>query len=329
MKKSFVFVVLFGSLAGSVSAQVMLRGNLYTGITADIPYDGEESIGLKNREKGNTVMDVSAAALLGEGAYGVKLDTTFSYLRPDITFTPKGMYGWTELFDRQIRLSLGKISDGVWVTSLDNDYTFDEIAGARVECRTPLEGLSVGMAFDAGDYTVENFAKQLIFGGSYVSAIFNIVGAYDFGSNTRALFGFNFTGIDDLTTAGIELRFTDIALWEQYGELAIDEEAAYRIIRPLTVSLHMAQKVYGKAGSDMGLAFRPGLAYKLTRTLTGSLEVEVNSDDVFKTSNLALTPCIEYQLPGSGILYLQYDLTLAALKEPSHAIGLGLEIKSF
>jgi hypothetical protein len=329
MKKRFVFVVVLGSLAGSVSAQVTLRGNLYTGITADIPYDGEESIGLKNREKGNTTMDVSAAALLGEGTYGVKLDTTFIYNRPDIAFTPKGMYGWAELFDRQIRLSLGRISDGVWVTSLDNEYTFDEIAGARVEYRTPLEGLSVGMAFDAGDYTFENFAKQLIFGGSYVSAIFNTVVAYDFGSNTRALFGFNFTGIDDLTTAGIELRVTDIALWEKYGELAMDEEAAYRIIRPLTVSLHVAQKVYGKADSDMALAFRPGLAYKVTQTLTGSLDVEVNSDDVFKTSNLVVTPCIEYQLPGSGILYLQYDLTLAKLKEPSHTIGFGLEIKSF
>jgi hypothetical protein len=329
MKKRFIFVVLIGSLAGSISAQVMLRGNLYTGIAADIPYGGEESIGLKNRETGNTMMDVSAAALLGEGAYGVKLDTTFSYLRPDIAFTPKGIYGWAELFDRHLRLSMGRISDEVWVTSLDNEYTFDEIAGARVEWRTPLEGLSVGMAFDAGDYTLENFAKQLIFGGSYVSGICNTVVAYDFGSNTRALFGFNFTGIDDLTAAGIELRVTDIALWEEYGELALDEEAAYRIIRPLTVSLHMAQKVYGKADSDMGLAFRPGLAYRFTQTLTGSLEVEVNSDDVFKTSNLAVTPCIEYQLPGSGILYLQYDLTLAELKEPSHTIGFGLEIKSF
>jgi hypothetical protein len=329
MKKRFVFVVLFGSLVGILSAQVMLRGNLYTGLTADIPYDGEESIGLKNREKGNIVMDVSVAALLREGAYGVKLDTTFSYIRPDIAFTPKGIYGWAELFDRQIRLSLGKISDGVWVTSMDNEYTFDEIAGARVEYRTPLEGLSVGMAFDAGDYTFENFAKQLIFGGSYVSAIFNTVAAYDFGSNTRALFGFNFTGIDDLTTAGIELRVTDIALWKKYGELAIDEEVAYRIIRPLTVSLHLGQTAYGKAGSDVGLAFRPGIAYKITQALTGSLDVEVNSNDVFKTSNLVVTPCIEYQLPGSGIFYLQYDLALAKLKEPSHTIGLGFEIKSF
>jgi hypothetical protein len=57
--------------------------------------------------------------------------------------------------------------------------------------------------------------------------------------------------------------------------------------------------------------------------------VEVNSDDVFKTSNLVITPCIEYQLPGSGLLYLQYDLAVAKFKEMSHTIGLGFEIKSF
>jgi hypothetical protein len=329
MKKRIALVVLLSSIVGGVFAQVMLRGDVYTGIAADIPYNGKESIGLKNREKGGSMMDLSATALLGNGSYGVKLDTTFSYVRPDLSFTPKGMYGWAELFNNKIRLSMGKISDGVWVTGLDNAYVFDEVTGARVEWRTPLEGLSVGMAFDAGDYTFEKFAKQLIFGGSYVSAIFNTVLAYDFGSNTQALFGFSFTGIDDLTVAGIELRLTDLALWKTLGALAIDEEVAYRIMRPLTVSLHLAQKVYGDANSDISLAFRPGIAYRFTPAVTVSLEVEVNSDDVFKTTNLVATPCIEYQLPGSGLLYLQYDLAVAKFKEMSHTIGLGFEVRSF
>jgi hypothetical protein len=332
MKKCFICAALFSILSGGVFAQVSLGGNLYTGVAVDIPYEGEESIGVKHRDpkKGNTSMDLSVTALLGKGTYGAKLDTTFGLIQPtEISFTPKGIFGWANLFNNQIRFSVGKISDGVWVTSLDNEYTFDEVSGARVEYRTPLKGLSVGMAVDAGDYTFEKFAKQLIFGGSYVSTLFNTVFAYDFGSNTRTLFGFNFTGIDDLTTAGIELQASDLALWDKTGAVVIDEEVAYRIIRPLTVSLHLTQSLYGSPDKDIGLAFKPGIAYRIIQALTGSLEVEVNTDDAFKTMNMVVTPCLEYRLPGAGLLYLQYDLTVAEFKKPSHTIGLGFEIKAF
>jgi hypothetical protein len=240
-----------------------------------------------------------------------------------------GIYGWVNFLDNQIRLSIGDISDGVWVTSLDNEYNFDEVNGLRVEFRTPLKGLSVGVAVDAEDYTFDKFAKHFVFGGSYVSALFNGVFAYDLGNNTRTLFGFNFTGIDDLTTAGIEFSANDLALWDKVGSMVIDEEAAYRIIRPLTVSLHLTQKFRGNPDEDAGFGFRPGIAYRITRALTGSLELEVNTEDAFKTSNLVLTPCLEYSLPGPGLLYLQYDLKVAEFKKPSHTIGFGFEIKSF
>jgi hypothetical protein len=328
MKKCFICAALFSILSGGVFAQVSLGGNLYTGVAVDIPYEGEESIGLYNRESEakNSYMDLYLTALFGKGLYGAKLDTNFNF--PPQNFTVKGIYGWANLFNDRIRLSIGGISDGVWVTSLDNEWTFDEVNGARIEYRTPLKGLSVGMAVDAGDYTFEKFAKQLIFGGSYVSTLFNAVFAYDFGSNTRTLFGFNFTGIDDLTTAGIELQATDLALWDKTGSIVVDEELAYRIIRPLTVSLHLTQR-YGSQDKDLGLAFRPGIAYRFIPALTGSLEVEVNTPDGFKTQNLVVTPCLEYRLPGAGLLYLQYDLTITEFKKPSHLIELGFEIKAF
>jgi hypothetical protein len=328
MKKCFMYVALLSILSGGAFAQVSLGGNLFAGVAVDIPYEGEESIGLYNRENEakNSYMDLYVNALFGKGLYGAKLDTNFT--TPD-SFTVKGIYGWANLFNSQIRLSVGRISDGVWVTSLDNEYTFDEVTGARIEYRTPLKGLSVGIALDAGDYTFEKFAKQLIFGGSYVSALFNTVFAYDLGSNARTLFGFNFTGIDNLTTAGIELQASDLALWDKMGAVVIDEEVAYRIIRPLTVSLHLTQKFYGSKDEELGLAFRPGIAYRIIQALTGSLELEVNTEDAFKTSNLVITPCLEYRLPGAGMLYLQYDLTLTEFTKPSHLIGLGFEIKAF
>jgi hypothetical protein len=333
MKKIFAFLILFCVLSGAVFAQVTFGGDVFTGITFEAPYDGDESFNVRNREKGNTTLDL--AATVNKEGYGAKLDTTFIYLpqasiqKPTDYFRLNGIYGWVNLFENQLRLSLGDISDGVWVTSLDNEYKFDDVSGFRLEYKTPLQGLSVGAAFDAAGYTGEKFLKQTIFGASYINAYFNAVAAYDLGSNSRGILGFNFTGIDALTTAGIEVQATDLALWDKLGILAIDEEIGYQVIRPLTVSLHLGQKLSGVSGADPELTFIPGAAYKITPVLTASVDVEINSPDMFTTTYLKVTPCVEYSLPGSGLLYLEYTLDMPEFKNPSHTVGFGLEIKAF
>jgi hypothetical protein len=326
MKKFFAFLILLCVLGSAVFAQVTFGGDVFTGVTFEAPYNQDGTFNVTNREKGNTTLDL--AATVNKGDYGAKLDTTFIY-QPTDYFRLNGIYGWVNLFENQFRLSLGDISDGVWVTSLDNEYKLDDISGFRLEYKTPLPGLSVGAAFEATGYTGEQFLKQTIFGASYISAYFNTVVAYDLGSNAQGIFGFNFTGIDALTTAGIELKAANLALWDKMGTLTIDEEVGYQVIRPLTASLHLGQELYGVSGTDPKLTFIPGVAYKITPALTASLDVEINSPDMFTTTNLVLTPCVEYSLPGSGLLYLEYILSMPEFKNPSHSIGFGLEIKAF
>jgi hypothetical protein len=331
MKKIIVLSVLFGILGGGVYAQVILSGEMYTGIALDIPSDGDESIEVKHREKGNTLFELTAT--VSKDKFGAKLDTSFTKLPTDqsAAFSVNGIYGWAYFLDKQIRLTLGDISDAVWVTTLDNEYHLDDVSGFRLEYKTPLPGLSVGAAFDTGNYTLKKFAKQIIFGASYVHALCNTVAAYDMGDNADALFGFNFTGIDQLTTAGLELKADNLALWDRQGFLAIDEEAAYRIVDEFTAVLHLGQSFDNSENSsgDPGLLFRPGVRYKIVPALTAFLDVEINSQDVFKTTNLVVHPWIEYSLGGLGLLYLEYQVSLADMKNPSHLIGFGLDIKAF
>jgi hypothetical protein len=326
MKKFIAVSVLLCVLAGGVFAQITLGGEFYTGVTLDIPNDGDESIGVSHREKGNTLFEFNA--VVNKDRFGAKLDTSF-VKQPTDFFRLNGIYGWTYFLDKQIRLTLGDISDAIWVTPLDNEYHLDDVAGFRLEYRTPLPGLSVGAAFDAGDYTMEKFFKQIVFGASYVHALFNTVAAYDTGSNANMIFGFNFTGIDQLTTAAIELKGSNLALWEKMGSFILDEEVAYQIIGNFTAVLHLGQSFYGKADSDLGLLFRPGVKYRFLPPLTGFLDLEFNSQDTFKTTNMIVHPWVEYSLGNLGLLYLEYKLSLPDMKAPAHTIGLGMEIKAF
>jgi hypothetical protein len=176
---------------------------------------------------------------------------------------------------------------------------------------------------------MEKFFKQIILGANYVHAYFNTVAAYDLGGNADVIFGFNFTGIDQLTTAGIEVKGNDLALWEKTGSLIIDEEAAYRVTREFTAVLHLGQTLYGDSNKDMALLFRPGARYKILPPLTAALDVELGSEDVFKTINMTVHPWVEYSLGNMGLLYLEYKLTLPDMKDAAHLIGLGMEIKAF
>lgn len=327
MKRIIALSVLLGVLAGGVYAEVILGGELYTGVALDIPADGDESIGVNHRKKGNTLLELTA--VVNKDNFGGKLDTSF-VKQPSDFFKLNGIYGWVYFLNKQIRLTLGDISDAVWVVTPDNnsEYFFDDVSGFRLEYKTPLPGLSVGAAFDTGDYTLEKFAKQIVFGASYVHALFNTVAAYDMGSNAQTIFGFNFTGIDRLTTAKIALKASNLALWDRWGSIFFDEEVAYGFTDEFTVALHLGQSYYNNR-DELGLTFRPGVRYRILRPLTVFLDVEVNSQDVFKTTNLVVNPWLEYSLGGLGLLYLEYKLTLPDLKNPAHLIGFGLEIKAF
>jgi hypothetical protein len=330
MKKIVFLLVLFSVLAGAAFAQLTFSGDAYAGVEVKKPYEEDENFGLNFRDSGTaTAPQFNFAAIATKENYGVKLDTSFIFPLAMPQVRLNGIYGWVNFLDNALRLSIGKISDAVWVTSLDNEYKWDDVTGFRVEYKTPLQGLNVGLAFDAEDRDAETFFKQIVFGASYVNPLFNTVFGYDMGSNARALFGFNFTGIDELSAAGIEIAATDLALWDKLGALRVDESLAYRVTRPLTVSLYMWQHFSGVEDADFGLSFMPGASYKLTNTLTASLNVEVFSEDSFDTANLRLLPCLEYTLKGPALFYVEYEMFLAEFEKPSHFFRFGMEIKAF
>jgi hypothetical protein len=325
MKKIIAVSVLFGVLTGGLFAQVTLSGEFHTGVELNIPSEGDESIKINHREEGFRVFDL--AATVNKDNFGAKLDTYFVNQTADF-FNLAGAFGWAYFLDKQIRLTMGKISDAAWVTSLGNEHKLDDVEGFRLNY-TPLRGLNVGVAFKATDYTMEQFAKQAVFGASYVHELFNTVAAYDLGGNANAIFGFNFTGLDQLTTAGIELKGSELALWDKTGSLMIDEEVGYQITGEFTAVLHLGQILHGKSGTDPELLFRPGVRYKILPPLTVFLDVELGSVDMFETMNVVAHPWIEYSLGNMGLLYLEYELSLPDMKDPSHLIGFGMEIKAF
>ena len=339
MKKTIIVSLLICILAGNVFAQVTFSGEAYAGFQYENSFNGDNIVTADHRKEGAPKFNFQAVAQRAD--YGIKLDVDFQTTNP---LTLNGIYGWAYFLDDSIHFTVGKISDGKFVSSLDADheYEFDSVTGIRVEYRTPfLEGLNLGLAVPAlggegnyaGDYKLERMAKKIILGASYVTPLFNTIAAYDLGNNARFLFGFNFTGIDELTSAGIQIRANNLATFDYPvigGSVQINEKIGYRIMRPLIANLFLSQTFYGEEDKDMALTFNPSVSYKILPNLTGSFSLDVTSTDLFKSQVITFTPCIEYNLKGPALVYAQYDLIIARYKGDSfHRFGLGIDIKAF
>ena len=340
MKRAIFVLLLLGVLAVGAFAQISFSGEAYAGVMLESPFsetNSKQTVELTHRDEGAPKFNFVAAA--ARENYGIKLDLTFQTTNP---ISLNGIYGWVNFLDKSLNLTMGQISDGLWVSSLDSDHeeTFDEISGFRVDYNVPLlKGLNVGAAFSAegltdDEFNLDKFAKQIMFGASYVHYLFNTVLAYDLGGNTRMLFGFNFTGIDDLTSAGVQMKVSNIATWENRlvgGEIQLFEKLGYRIMRPLNVSLLLGQTFYGKKpDKDTFLLFNLAVSYRLLPNLTAYLSGEISSPDYFETNTYKIKPSLEYTLGGPALLYVEYELELGKYKMDSfHRFGFGMDIKAF
>jgi len=334
MKRIVIFALMFAILAGAAFAQLTLGGEAYVGVHLEKDPDAEEAtIGLHNRDVEGVRFNFTAIA--ERENYGIKLDSIF---RTDDMYV-KGLYGWVKFLDSSLRLSVGKISDPLWVLSLDNslhEVSYDNVTGFRVDYKTPLPGLSVGIAFRTGNFiddafTLEDFGGGIVFGASYVNPLFNVVAAYDLIGDDQALLGFNFTGIDDLT-AGIRMDIHNLASFtsdDNPGWINLYEKVGYRVMRPLEVYLLLGQFFSGVKDSDVGLQFTPGVSYRFTPRLTGLFSLTVYTPDAFDTTDLELKPTIEYTLGGPALLYVEYKLRFENMEKVRHNFGFGLDIKAF
>jgi len=341
MKKFIVFALLFGVLTVNAFAELRFSGGFYAGIQIEIPYDTDEetTVNPYHRTEGSPVFNFVATFIRPNA--GVRLDTSFQADQAGgEALRLNGVYGWVDFLDNSLRFTTGRISNPLWVASLDPDHEwyFDKITGFRLEYTTPLPGLSIGAAFRTEDNNLPQLLERVIFGANFVHPMFTAVFAYNLGSNGHALFGFNFTGFPDLTM-GVQVRARHIASWDDPGfggVLEAVQRVGFRVVRPLELTLLAGQIFYADPSGDVErrdteLFFTPGVSYRLLDNLVASFSVEIRSTDFFNDSRLiTFNPGIEYQLGGTVSFYAEYKFRLAKFVHQSfHRINVGINVRAF
>jgi len=342
MKKFIVFALLFTVLTGSAFAQLVFSGSVHAGIELEIPYDTSEDETINAHHRREGVPQFNFIASITRENFGARLDTTFrADLAGDESLTVNGIYGWVDFLDNSLRLTMGRISSPLWVANLDpdNEFYFDKITGFRIQYSTPIPGLSVGAAFRTEANDLQQLIERTIFGATYMHPLFNMVFAYNMGGNAHSLFVFNYTGIPDLTSAGIQVRATNLASWDDPGfggVLEVKQKLAYRVTRPLTVSLLTGQTVFADPGVGFEnrpteLFFTPGISYRVNPSLVASFTTEFRSLDYFDNSRLiTFTPSIEYTLRGNAVFFAEYEFRLGRYRSESHhRISFGIDVRAF
>jgi len=341
MKKAVITFLLVGVLSGGAFAQVTFSGSAYAGIRIQSPQSGDETITTTHREEALApLFNLTVQAVRGN--YGARLDTTF--LMPDEFddnehfMRLNGIYGWVDFLDNSLRLTMGQISSAAWVLprfhSSHSELYFDDVRGFRIVYNTPLDGLSVGAAFRAEGYGAEELGQRAIFGATFVHLRFSAVLAHDLGNNTRTLFGFNYTGIPDLT-AGFQFSAFNLSTWDDAprpaGELGFRQIVGYRVARQVSVYLISSQTIFDASGSDVALEFIPVVEYRFMPNLIGSFSTIIDSPDHFSTTNLTLNPMLEKMLAGPALFYVEYALTLPDMNmsRAVHTFGFGITVRAF
>ncbi|MCL2381086.1 MAG: hypothetical protein FWC64_05770 [Treponema sp.] len=340
MKKIIIAALLGGVLAGGAFAQITFSGSVYAGIQLQNGGDADEAVTATHREEGEPMFNFIGTVTREN--FGARLDTTFQMADdPDRHFTLNGIYGWVDFGglwgNDSLRLVMGQISSTPWVLNTWHnshaEVKLGEVRGFRVEYSTPVQGLSVGAAFRADGHDLRRSGERMVFGATYIHPVFSAVFSYDITANGQALFGFNFTGIPDVT-AGFQLRAERLASWDgdsgqNHGALRLRQMLGYRVMRDLNVFLISTQDVSRAPDSDTALEFIPGVEYRILPNLTASFSVILQSPDQFTTTNLTLNPLLEYTLTGPAMLYVEYELRLDNMDRAAHTVGFGITIRAF
>jgi len=343
IKKALIAALLSNVLVGSAFAQLTFSGSAYAGVRLQAQ-DGDTTVTTDHRTEGSPRFNFVATATREN--YGVRLDTTFQHDGGiDGSIVVNGIYGWVDFRnllgfagqEDSLRLTVGEIASSPWVLNTWHhshaEVEFGDVRGFRVEYATPLQGLSVGFAFRADGRDLRTSGERMVFGATYLHPMFSAVVSYDITANGQLLFGFNFTGMPDLT-AGFQLRAERLASWNGYhdqhhGALRLRQMVGYRLMRQLNVSLVMTQDLSRVPDSDVALEFIPGVEFRILPNLAASLSLILASPDHFTTTNLTLNPLLEYTLRGPAVLYVEYELHLPNMANPRHTFGFGITIRAF
>ena len=328
-------------LAASAFAQLSFSGSVYAGVRLQ-QENGDQTIDAYHREGWNRTPRFDFAATVTRENYGARLDTTFQMTDdPNAHFILNGIYGWIDfdgfLDNDALRLTMGQINSTPWVLPRflpsHSEIKYGDVRGFRVEYTTPLPGLNVGMAFRAEGHDLQGMAERIIFGATYIHHLFSAVFAYDLSNNAQTLFGFNFTGIPDLT-AGIQLEASRLATWDHPsygypGTLQMYYKVGYRIMRPLNVFLVFGQRFHGQSNTGPYWEITPGVEYRFLPNLLGTLSLTLDNYFGSPDNNLTINAGIEYTLRGPAVLYAEYLLRLDNMDRATHTFGFGITVRAF
>ena len=348
--KKFLLVAGLLALASALFAQGLgFYGDMVTGFVFTAPGPENETLpGEKEktdiRLKGESVdAPTNRLQLNGEfdgGNYGVKfrLFYDFDTLLTDYTkmrdvdnlktynwgFDPakQAAWVWGDFFGDFLRLSIGKLGDNKWNTTLDEKWGLEEYrTGLRAEIN-PGFGFNGGILFKIPPqyaaaeekYTFKRLLSEMIIGGRYDNSLFSAALAIELDGHDNLrddeqelTFGFMYRGKPGMQT-GVEAKMQNLG----WGNFPFDyTDFSFSVLQMIgydfSSMFYGRLKIYEKKQSgadDWTLEMYPFAIYKFSRWLEvgGELGFGADMNSFADTWYFAIKPLMYYHLGANATL---------------------------
>jgi hypothetical protein len=345
MKKALV-VLLILAIAGGLFAQGLeWSGAVKTGMKflADDEHNGKDITVDMYSDDAEVPIRLQLGGTYTQENYGAKFGARFDPAA--LTAFGGGVsaklwgytynaYVWAEFVNDIVKVSAGRIDDGVWGTGGPEDYTIKG-DGLRVEV-APITGLNLGLMLRAPvmSLTIKDFLSETAFGAKYEGGeLFWIAGGLILDSQADGLQdAFDSNGITSPTVdapntdsdhglvfqagAGVkpgilglevkvEAKANNASKFSDYGYFVLDEDVSIKPLDKLTVGLKAYQTFFGSDwgegianGEDLKplLKFTPYVGYALLDNVKLDLEATIGLwKDVYDL-DFTLKPKVTYTL---------------------------------
>jgi hypothetical protein len=147
-----------------------------------------------------------------------------------------------------------------------------------------------------------------------------------FDGSTRAIFGFNFKGVKNLT-AKMQASFWNLGDFERFGTGSFDETIGYAITSQFNATINLYQDFYGgdvfpdNMINSPYFRFEPVFSYQLTRNIGTSLLFTYSICNDVVESDWRLKPGFVFTLGGFGALRAELYYELNAITYTDKAVA--------
>jgi hypothetical protein len=147
-----------------------------------------------------------------------------------------------------------------------------------------------------------------------------------FNGSTRAIFGFNFKGVKNLT-AKMQASFWNLGDFERFGTGSFDETFSYTITPQLNAGIIFYQDFYGSDAFPDNMInspyfrFEPNVSYQLTRNIATNLLFTYGICNDVVESDWRLKPGFVFTLGGFGSLRAELYYELNAITYTDKAVS--------